>query len=112
MDTTTTPSPVTDYVKPSVYLDRETLLDRRDKGLFGSITDYIALALEIDFPGRLSAQVNPKDVADRWSTPKKPLTQADVLIGLGRLMKKGFFDIPHCQIGVIVTEPDDTEPGA
>lgn len=103
MESVPSPSP-----QPTILLDRDELLARREKGLLSNNLDYLSLVLELEYPGRMTAQINPKVIAERWTTQKKPISSADVMIALSRLVKKGHLEIPHCQFGVVMVEPEAT----
>jgi hypothetical protein len=100
------PAPAT----AAIVLDRGELLDRRDQGLYGNNLDYVYMAIEIDYPSKLKPQINVGNLADRWSTPKKSLSEADVTIAIGRLCKKGFLDLPSLKLDVTFTVPDPETP--
>jgi hypothetical protein len=96
-------------VKVSIQLDRDELLIRRDIGLYGNNIDFVYMAIEIDFPGKLLPKINVSIFAERWASEKKPLTEADVTIALGRLSKKGLLALPSLKVDVAFTLPEDPQ---
>jgi hypothetical protein len=65
-------------------LDRDELLQIRQRKLLTSDRDYLYFALQIDYPGKLNPSIDVEAFCDRWE-----LSNGDFYKALGDLRNKG-----------------------
>ncbi|HEY9628630.1 MAG TPA: hypothetical protein V6C84_15115 [Coleofasciculaceae cyanobacterium] len=69
------------------FLDRDELLQVRERKLLTSDRDYVYFALQIDYPGKLNPAIDVQEFCDRWM-----LSSGDFYKALGDLRNKGVIE--------------------
>lgn len=82
-------------------LDRDELLQIRQRKLLTSDRDYLYFALQIDYPGKLNPSIDVEVFCDRWN-----LSSGDFYKALGDLRNKGVVEAISNELSLQMQLPD------
>lgn len=80
-------------------LDRDQLLQIRQRKLLTSDRDYLYFALQIDYPGKLNPSIDVEVFCDRWE-----LSSGDFYKALGDLRNKGVVEAISSELSLQMQE--------
>lgn len=82
-------------------LDRDELLQIRQRRLLTSDRDYLYFALQIDYPGKLNPSIDVEAFCDRWD-----LSSGDFYKALGDLRNRGVVESISNELSLQMQLPD------
>lgn len=89
-------------VKEAEYiLDRDELLQIRQRKLLTSDRDYLYFALQIDYPGKLNPTINVESFCERWE-----LSSGSFYKALGDLRNKGIVEAIFSELSLQMQVPE------
>lgn len=89
-------------VKEAEYiLDRDELLQIRQRKLLTSDRDYLYFALQIDYPGKLNPTINVESFCERWE-----LSSGSFYKALGDLRNKGVVEAIFSELSLQMQVPE------
>jgi hypothetical protein len=82
-------------------LDRDELLQIRQRKLLTSDRDYLYFALQIDYPGKLNPTINVESFCERWE-----LSSGSFYKALGDLRNKGVVEAIFSELSLQMQVPE------
>lgn len=82
-------------------LDRNELLQIRQRKLLTSDRDYLYFALQIDYPGKLNPTINVESFCERWE-----LSSGSFYKALGDLRNKGVVEAIFSELSLQMQVPE------
>ncbi|MBD2156746.1 hypothetical protein [Leptolyngbya sp. FACHB-16] len=82
-------------------LDRDELLQIRQRKLLTSDRDYLYFALQIDYPGKLNPTINVESFCERWE-----LSSGSFYKALGDLKNKGVVEAIFSELSLQMQVPE------